>query len=881
MNPRLGSIIQDQTGDVGIVLAAKEDDISALWERSGKVLSVFPDSIDEVLGDLDPREIVLKGRPGSGFLGLSKRAYAEIKAMAYGFPEPQQVLTHSIVLGLAEWGVSPPKHAPHDPFWNDFDARVSSESNPTIRLNFAIKRLSALLAGLVPLASKSGRLARLEELARELARVKFPRHQHRSYAKAKQDFVAKATDFTHLSEEQRMAVASTTAPTLVTARAGTGKTTTLVARACSLIQDLEIAPEEILILAFNKKAAQEIADRLERNFPGKPIPTALTFHALAYQVVKPKDGPLMDEEGNRKVGARSKFIEDLIRANWSPHVEACVHRILSESGLESWLENGLFHAPDEAYLRYRLKLPHFTLRGERVKSAGEKLIADFYTRHGLDYHYEKALKWDGRWYHPDFTLLHEGRLVLHEHWGVSSKPGHESVAFNWTKSYAAYTADMDRKRKFCAEQGIPLLETSIDDLVSGPEAFQDQLSKKLSEFGIRHHPLSDKEVMRLIMPLQKNRIRGIFESFIDRMKSSNHSLESIWERIRACHPTPATKDFLNICSQIYSRYQDRLAKEGRYDFSDLLDQAHAALSCGEASRTVIKTQNYRVDLADLQFVMIDEFQDFNLQFSNLIEVIKTLNPSLNVFCVGDDWQAINAFMGADTSHFFGFRDSDPMTMNLSLSLTRRCPRSHVDRSNALMKSIGGISVQSVKEDGPKPVLVEPSPENTTILVRKVVEIIQEYGRDKSYAVLFRTNTFDGRDIEELYRKVSREYENETKESWNLNDHRIHLVVSTVHRFKGKEADVVVVADASAFSYPMLHPDSVFFEAFGDTPEKLIQDERRLFYVALTRSKEHLRILYDDKIGASPFLEEAGFPAGRRGGESAARSFNRARTEVPF
>lgn len=525
------------------------------------------------------------------------------------------------------------------------------------------------------------------------------------------------------------------------------------------------------------------------------------------------------------------------------------------------------NTPDEHYLKYRLNLPYFTLRGEKVKSAGEKYIADFYTCHDLDYQYEKGLKWGNRWYFPDFTLLYEGRQVVHEHWGISSIPGKESVPWNWTKSHAEYSTDRERKRAFIRSQGVPLLETSIDELARGRAVFEALLSEKLNALGISHHSLDEKEVFRRILPLQENQIRGIFSSFIDRMKSGGYTLDSIWEKIRVCHPAPNTEAFLNICSLIFTKYQARLKSFDRYDFNDLLDQAVHRLHQEGPSRTVIRTHKYCVDLAKLRYVMIDEFQDFNLQFSNLIAEIKRLNPSVNLFCVGDDWQAINAFMGADTSHFYDFRDADSRTMNLSLSLTRRCPKSHVKHSNQLMRNMGGTSVRSEKEDGPSPIRIEKVPENMNILVRKIVDVIQEHGRESSFAVLFRTNSFQGREIDETHQKVVREYSERSGESWVMNGRAIKLDISTVHRFKGKEADVVILADASLHSYPLLHPDMVFFEAFGDSPAKVIRDERRLFYVAITRSKRHLRIFYDDKVGPSPFLEEAGLappPMGTQG-----------------
>ena len=56
------------------------------------------------------------------------------------------------------------------------------------------------------------------------------------------------------------------------------------------------------------------------------------------------------------------------------------------------------------------------------------------------------------------------------------------------------------------------------------------------------------------------------------------------------------------------------------------------------------------------------------------------------------------------------------------------------------------------------------------------------------------------------------------------------------------------------SYPLIHPDLLFSRIFGDSIDKVVDDERRLFYVALTRAKEHLFIVVDGGT-IPPFVEE--------------------------
>jgi DNA helicase-4 len=66
--------------------------------------------------------------------------------------------------------------------------------------------------------------------------------------------------------------------------------------------------------------------------------------------------------------------------------------------------------------------------------------------------------------------------------------------------------------------------------------------------------------------------------------------------------------------------------------------------------------------------------------------------------------------------------------------------------------------------------------------------------------------------------------------------------------------MVIVLDAVVRSYPLIHPDWIFMRLFGDTPGKIVQEEQRLLYVALTRAIETLVIITDGR-SKSPYLEE--------------------------
>ena len=86
--------------------------------------------------------------------------------------------------------------------------------------------------------------------------------------------------------------------------------------------------------------------------------------------------------------------------------------------------------------------------------------------------------------------------------------------------------------------------------------------------------------------------------------------------------------------------------------------------------------------------------------------------------------------------------------------------------------------------------------------------------------------------------------------------RGRVSISTAHRFKGLEKPAVIVLDAVQRSYPLIHPHWVFLRVFGDSIDSIEDEERRLFYVAVTRAKESLALI-TETLRESPFLDDIG------------------------
>ena len=207
-------------------------------------------------------------------------------------------------------------------------------------------------------------------------------------------------------EEQLAAIGSVCGNVQVVARAGSGKTSTLVNRAFFLQKHCNVQPSEILLLAFNRKAAKEIEDRLKQ-LCGDTTPYAMTFHALAHAIVHPSQELIYNDSTEKNQGLDSVFravIRDRLSEN---DFLADVRELMIAQFTEDWeslVEGGYKFTPEELF-RFQKNLARETLRGEYVKSHGEKVIANFCFEHDIPYSYEKSFYLlGGRIYKPDFTL---------------------------------------------------------------------------------------------------------------------------------------------------------------------------------------------------------------------------------------------------------------------------------------------------------------------------------------------------------------------------------------------------------------------------------------------------------------------------------------------
>jgi DNA helicase-4 len=580
------------------------------------------------------------------------------------------------------------------------------------------------------------------------------------------------------SKEQLEAINCNDKNIILKARAGSGKTLVISERVKRLLKE-KVRANELLVLAFNKDASKEINNRIAKDFD-----RAKTFHSFAYSVSNNNLEVLENQDD---------FIQKIIAENKNDLFDF-------DKTIKSEFEDLKLNLSVDEFIKYIRDDKTLTFKGTNIKSEhksnGEKYISDFLFENDIEFKYEKSFKLDGEVYKPDFSIFansDDNPNIILEHWGINENNPKSKTPDNWNKTWQDYKDEMDRKREFWKNRKETFIETSIIDFQpKGKESFLKKLKEKLESIGVKLNPLSNQEIYKR---LKFERVLSITEqvrNFINSAKQNSLTPQELKKKIETYRDNKELYNFYIFANLIFREYQKKLKSDGLIDFNDML---------------ILGTQNisYR-NISNLKYILIDEFQDFNPLFYKLIDKVKSLNSNINIFVVGDDWQAINGFAGADLKYFDKFEDYFENPAKKLMITNYRSYKAIVDFSNTILDGEKSNSNQDGGE-----IFFNQSSCNS-----ELIEEIYNNNKDKKIAVLFRTNS-------EL----------------NLLVKIKNVTYSTVHKSKGLQWDIVIIFDSSSFNGT--HPDNKLSAIFEKSDIDFIEAEKRLFYVAITRAKEKLYI----------------------------------------
>jgi DNA helicase-4 len=664
-----------------------------------------------------------------------------------------------------------------------------------------------------------------------------------------------------LDSEQALIVGHINGNLKITARAGSGKTRTLVARAIFLIEHCKVPENSILLLAFNRKAADEMRARLKQ-FLDEKLPHVMTFHALAYALVHP-DESLMFDHPNSNFQKQSREIQKLIDSEISkPSFIERIRAVMLEYFRGSWdaIAENTFDASKLDDLNSQRSLQHETLNGEYVKSFGEKIIANILFENSIEYDYERSFKWDGVNYRPDFSIkLGTDSGIAIEYFGLVGE--------------TEYDSSSTKKRDFWAKKpNWSLVERFPIDIRNTGTKFEANLIGELQALGLKTRKLSDEEVWRQLRPRAIDTFTKSVKIFIQRCRKLDLSSQEL-DALISGHDFQSSfeKSFAKIGQELYSHYLALLQPGLLEDFDGLLIRACELLNSGLTSFARNKGEEVG-NLSNVQHVLVDEFQDFSMLFYRMLTGIKRNNPSVQFLCVGDDWQAINGFAGSDLSYFRDFAQKDLFQSSDTkwIHTNYRSAARIVNAGNALMREFGDEATAKDLKSGKVLIayhdqftptsfeyLEHQNDEITPLLLRVVHKLLTSH---EEITILSRTNRIKYKiNYSNPATTVDSDLQKFKKhlDSFLKTEDRQRVSISTTHMFKGLESDAVIVIDANQNSYPLIHPTWEFFRLFGYNEAKIIDEERRLLYVALSRAVTTL-VIFGNSSNLSPFIRDPRF-----------------------
>lgn len=318
--------------------------------------------------------------------------------------------------------------------------------------------------------------------------------------------------------------------------------------------------------------------------------------------------------------------------------------------------------------------------------------------------------------------------------------------------------------------------------------------------------------------------------------------------------------------EVYASYLSQI-QPPLMDFNQLL-----ALAASELTPTTLPCPP--------KYLMIDEYQDFSLPFYRLVCALRAIHPDTNLFAVGDDWQAINRFAGSDVEYFTHFQRYFTHNSVVIPLLTNYRSRSRIVASanQFMLKHYDSQALPAKAFQRRRGKIIHLSPrklhfdvtdakadalgdgrfskhlprELTTAQHRaagqllKQLYILLKRHPYSTFLFLHRHNftTLPGVDLIYLQHALSQLASAEQVMSMSEFEQRVRFL--TIHKSKGLEADIVVIMEFDQELLLAPHPHGSLFTIFGDTRATESSDQARLIYVALTRAKQRLYLLTNDR-----------------------------------
>ncbi|MBD5318414.1 MAG: UvrD-helicase domain-containing protein [Bacteroides sp.] len=651
-----------------------------------------------------------------------------------------------------------------------------------------------------------------------------------------------------LDKQQRRAIVSEEDNCLVISSAGSGKTSSIIGKVKYLIDIKKINPEKILLISYTNKAVMELTERL-----GNIGVKGATFHKLAIDIIAKNTAikpSICDNTDLLFVNIFHELLkEELFRKSI---VEYLVDYRTTMPEWEKQKNERREMLLEQKNVRIKALFPDMDGRAIYVKSEQEQKICFVLSSLGIKFRYEEPYEHqiaDEMYsqYKPDFSIYFERdgkqNRVYMEHFGIDE---HNLIPawfakeknMSYDEANQKYNDGISWKISVHEKFNTKLLFTSSADFHYYD--IKDKIKDLFIKNGIPFNEIDEAELYELVIPegsKQEKALIRLIITFITLVKSNCKNIEDILQEAKKNNDERSEAIISNIVMPVYNRYANLLEQSDKIDFTDAILEA----------TNICKSSAFpRYD-----YIIVDEFQDISIDRYNFLMALRTCNPMTKLYCVGDDWQSIYRFSGSDMALFNRFSEYFGPTEINRIETTYRFGEPLVSMSSQFIqrnrtqipKNIHPFS-QNVRTD------LEFYAYERRDYCNMIGRIVTSIPTNKSIYLIGRYS-FDDYYLSFMYNLVKED----DRFFYLINGRKIEFM--TVHKSKGLEADYVILLQCNRDTYgfpSLINDDPILKYVLTERDQFPFGEERRLFYVAITRAKEKTIVLYD-KYFPSVFVDE--------------------------
>lgn len=625
-----------------------------------------------------------------------------------------------------------------------------------------------------------------------------------------------------LDEEQRRAILKNEDYNLIIAGAGSGKTTTMMAKIKYLVDKKNIQQNEILAISFAKKNTEELKDKLKKQF-NLDI-NVITFHKLGLSII--------EQNTNKRYSViedniKSRFILDYFKNNIYKnryHLNNVLNFLTIYLDEDEQIKNFKTHEEYCLYLKSKLfntikgdlanynritinkrKSDKKTINNEKLRSKEEVMIANFLFLNGIDYEYEKRYEYklpNNKIYCPDFTIKQGENTIYLEHFGINENG--TSDLYN-DKGLNKYINEIERKIETHKMNNTKLIYTFSK--FNDGKSLLEHLKKLLIENNFILKQVDEYKIFNRLFDSMENphitKFCNLISEFISNMKLNEYNKDDIQYLIDNV-TNYRTKLFIRCVEPFYVSYQNYLKIRNKIDFDDMIIKA-------------IKIVNTQKINFPYKYIIVDEYQDISFERFELIKKLSDKYNS-NITVVGDDWQAIFSFAGSNVHLFTDFKEILGYRSLTKIINTYRNSQELIDVASEFVSRDTNNLKKTLKSNKHinKPVCVLNYKDGVgKVVEEKAISITKAIGeilKEKKEAKIMLLGRYNS-DMEQL---LKTHYFYQTKQKIISSEYKYaDIEFYTVHKSKGLEADYVIIINAidSTYGFPSKVKSDELFNFF--------------------------------------------------------------------